>query len=123
VEHLGAVLERTEQRLALALLPADDLDRVVAALDGVGYGQVTRDVPLRSLLPVAEPELLLTDRELAVLAELMKTGSVAEIAAALVVSANTVKSQLRSVYRKLGVNNREDAIAVALTRNLLVERD
>lgn len=123
VEHLGAVLERTGQRLALALLPADDLDRVVSALDDVGYGQVTRDVPLRSLLPVAEPDLLLTDRELAVLAELMKTGSVAEIAAALVVSANTVKSQLRSVYRKLGVNSREDAIAVALTRNLLVERD
>lgn len=123
VEHLGAVLERTEQRLALALLPADDLDRVVSALEGAGYGHVTRDVPLRSLLPVAEPELLLTDRELAVLAELMKTGSVSEIAAVLVVSANTVKSQLRSVYRKLGVNNREDAIAVALTRNLLVERD
>lgn len=123
VEHLGALLERTEQRLALALLPEDDLGRVAAGLDDVGYGRVTRDVPLRSLLPVAEPELLLTDRELAVLGQLLTTGSVAEIAATLVVSANTVKSQLRSVYRKLGVNNREDAIAVALTRNLLVERD
>lgn len=123
VQQLGALLGRTGQRLALALLPTEDLDRVIAALTDAGYEQVTTDVPLRSLLPTAEPELLLSERELAVLAQLMETGSVAEIAAALVVSANTVKTQLRGVYRKLGVNNREDAIAVALNRHLLVQRD
>ncbi|MDR6972047.1 helix-turn-helix transcriptional regulator [Leifsonia shinshuensis] len=123
VEQLGALLRRTGLRLPLALLPADDLERVGQALTAAGYGDVLQDVPLRSLLPVAEPDLLLTDRELAVLGALMNSGSTAEIASVLVVSANTVKTQLRSVYRKLGVNNREDAIAVALSRHLLVERD
>jgi LuxR family maltose regulon positive regulatory protein len=123
VQQLGAILARTQQRLAIAYLPSDDLERVVSALAEAGYGEVTTDVPLRSLLPTAEPELLLSERELAVLAKLMETGSVAEIASALVVSANTVKTQLRGVYRKLGVNNREDAIAVAVARHLLVERD
>jgi LuxR family maltose regulon positive regulatory protein len=123
VQQLGALLARTTLRLPLAFLPSDDLERVAAALQEAGYGEVTTDIPLRSLLPTAEPELLLSERELAVLAQLMETGSVAEIASALVVSANTVKTQLRGVYRKLGVNNREDAIAVAIARHLLVERD
>lgn len=123
VQQLGALLARTTLRLPIAFLPSDDLERVVAALAEAGYGEVTTDVPLRSLLPAAAPELLLSERELAVLAKLMETGSVAEIAAELVVSANTVKTQLRGVYRKLGVNNREDAIAVAIARHLLVERD
>ncbi|MFP3466838.1 LuxR C-terminal-related transcriptional regulator [Leifsonia sp. SIMBA_070] len=123
VEQLGALLSRTEQRLALALLPGDDLERVSHALEAAGYGRLLREIPVRPLLPTAEPELLLTDREVAVLTELLRTGSASEIAAALVVSTNTVKTQLRGVYRKLGVNNREDAIAVALSRHLLVERD
>lgn len=123
VQQLGALLARTQLRLPLAFLPSDDLERVAAALAEAGYGQVATDVPLRSLLPTAAPELLLSERELAVLAQLMETGSAAEIASALVVSTNTVKTQLRAVYRKLGVNNREDAIAVAIARHLLVERD
>jgi LuxR family maltose regulon positive regulatory protein len=123
VQQLGALLERTDQRLALALLPPADLARVSAALEAAGYAHVTASVPLRSLLPEAGPDLLLSDRELAVLGRLMETGSIAEIASSLVVSANTVKTQLRSIYRKLGVRSREDAIAVALDRHLLVERD
>ncbi|WP_314147273.1 LuxR C-terminal-related transcriptional regulator [uncultured Leifsonia sp.] len=123
VDRLGSLLVRTRQRLALAVLPPRDLDRVVAALRAAGFAEVVEDVPLRSLLPELLPETLLSERELAVLAVLMDTGSVAEIASALVVSGNTVKTQLRSVYRKLGVSNREDAIAVAIDRHLLVERD
>ncbi|HMO12231.1 MAG TPA: LuxR C-terminal-related transcriptional regulator, partial [Actinotalea sp.] len=36
-----------------------------------------------------------------------------EIASRLWVSRNTVKSQVRSVYRKLGVSTRADAVARA----------
>jgi len=123
VEQLGALLERTRQRLPLAMLPTDDLERVTTALDGAGYRHVFQDVPLRSLLPASELGLPLTARELAVLTQLVTTSSVAQIASALVVSTNTVKTQLRSLYRKLGVNNREDAVAMAHTRHLLVKRD
>jgi LuxR family maltose regulon positive regulatory protein len=121
--HLGALLRRTEQRLALALLPQTDRDRVAAALVDAGYGDIAADLPAGYLIPDAQAEQLLSDRELTVLAALMETGSITEIASRLVVSTNTVKTQVRSIYRKLGVGNREDAIAVALARHLLVERD
>ncbi len=55
----------------------------------------------------------LTPRERAVLAELAEDVTVEEIAARLWVSRNTVKSQLRSAYRKLGVSSRADAVAWA----------
>jgi LuxR family maltose regulon positive regulatory protein len=123
VERLGSLLQRSELRLPLALLPPADLARVVVALEAAGYAQVTADLPERPLLRDIEPDLLLSTRERAVLEQLMETGSISEIASALVVSSNTVKTQLRSIYRKLGVSSRDDAIAVALERHLLVERD
>lgn len=123
VDRLGSLLARSEQRLALALLPPRDLARVAAALDAAGYVHVTADIPSRPLLRDVEPDLLLSKRELAVLEHLMQGGSFSEIAAALVVSTNTVKTQIRSIYKKLGVSGREDAVAVALERHLLVERD
>ena len=44
--------------------------------------------------------------------------STAALAAALHVSPNTIKSQLRSLYRKLGCTNRGDAIEIALRLRL-----
>lgn len=61
----------------------------------------------------------LTGREQVVLRELVTTSSVQQIAARLHVSANTVKSQRRSLYRKLGATSREDAIATAFAQGLL----
>ena len=119
VQRLGALLDRSQLRLPLALLPPSDLERVVAALAAAGFAHVTSDSALRSLLPDVESAGLLSRRELAVLAQLLHTGSMSEIASVLVVSSNTVKSQVRSIYRKLGVSSREDAIAVALERHLL----
>ncbi len=55
----------------------------------------------------------LTQRELEVL-RLMKEGrTYAEIAGSLVVSINTVRSHVKSIYGKLGVNNRTAALASA----------
>ena len=56
----------------------------------------------------------LSARERLVLAELGRTGSVQQIADALFVSTNTIKSQLRSIYRKLDVSSRDAALAEAL---------
>jgi DNA-binding NarL/FixJ family response regulator len=55
----------------------------------------------------------LTEREAEILA-LMPSGMTnAEIAAHLYVSLNTVKTQLRRLYAKIGVRNRVEAVAVA----------
>lgn len=122
VDHLGAVLAATGLRLPLLMLPATDFGRVTAALAAAGYGEALALDRLSSLLPEVAEEML-TRRETAVLTALLEHSSHAAIAGRLNVSVNTVKSQLRSVYRKLGVSTRDEAIAVALDRHLVVERD
>ena len=62
----------------------------------------------------------LSERELAVLALLPSLLSGREIAHELTVSVNTVKSHIRSIYRKLGVSNRRDAVRQAQGRNLII---
>lgn len=118
LEHLGATLAASGQRLPLALLPAGDLDRVRAALRDAGYSHLLDDLPATILIPEVGGERLLSEREHAVLQALVNTPSNSAIATELVVSVNTVKTQLRSIYRKLGVFNRDEAIAVALARQL-----
>jgi LuxR family maltose regulon positive regulatory protein len=65
---------------------------------------------------LAEP---LTERELEVLRLLAAGMSSPEIAQHFVVSINTVKTQIKSIYSKLDVHSREDAIAKARALGLL----
>ena len=60
----------------------------------------------------------LTDAELRVLKLLMTTGYT-QIAATLYISRNTVKTHVRSVYQKLGVSSRSEAIERAVELRLL----
>ena len=55
----------------------------------------------------------LTERELAVLALLPSALTLRQIAGRRYVSLNTVKSQTRAIYRKLGVSGRDEAVARA----------
>ncbi|KQS96944.1 helix-turn-helix domain-containing protein [Cellulomonas sp. Leaf395] len=55
----------------------------------------------------------LTQRERVVMGELAEDITLEEIAARLWVTRNTVKSQLRSAYRKIGVSTRAEAVAWA----------
>jgi LuxR family transcriptional regulator, maltose regulon positive regulatory protein len=66
--------------------------------------------------PPIEP---LSSRERKVLRLLAAGLSNAEIAAELVVSINTIRTQARSIYHKLNVKNRHEAVATALTWKLL----
>ena len=60
----------------------------------------------------AEP---LTAAELRIL-KLLPTCTYLQIAATLYISHNTVKTQLRSVYQKLGVTSRGSAVQLICTR-------
>ncbi|MFW0793552.1 LuxR C-terminal-related transcriptional regulator [Gordonia sp. CPCC 205515] len=62
---------------------------------------------------------LLTERELVVLRYLPTMYKAAEIAADLFVSVNTVKTHQQSIYRKLGVSTRREAVDRARERKLL----
>ena len=63
------------------------------------------------------PEL--SAREQDVLALLVSLSNLGEIAEQLAVSVNTVKSHVRAIYGKLGVNTRRTAVLTALERGLL----
>ena len=60
----------------------------------------------------------LTDAELRVL-KLLPTTSYVQIAAALYISLNTVKTHLRSIYQKLGASSRPEAIQRAVELRML----
>jgi NarL family two-component system response regulator LiaR len=61
----------------------------------------------------------LTDREREVLAVMVEGGSNAEIAERLVVSLSTAKFHVSSILSKLCVNNRAEAVALALKHHLI----
>ncbi|GIG36858.1 LuxR C-terminal-related transcriptional regulator [Cellulomonas pakistanensis] len=61
---------------------------------------------------------LLSPRELVVLAELTSDDSLEDIARRQFVSRNTVKSQVRSIYRKIGASTRDEAVAWARSAGL-----
>ncbi|MGC5168059.1 LuxR C-terminal-related transcriptional regulator [Luteimicrobium sp. DT211] len=61
----------------------------------------------------------LTEREREILLYLRSSMTAADVARALFVSVNTVKTHQRAIYRKLGVTGRRDAVRVAFERGLL----
>jgi DNA-binding CsgD family transcriptional regulator len=123
IEHLGSLLDHTGLRVPLALLPPADFERLRGALLEQGFGRLFDGIEIRSVLADTTPDTILSEREQIVLAALLRHNSPTGIASELVVSVNTVKTQLRSIYRKLGVSSRDEAIAVALDRHLLSEHD
>lgn len=123
IDQLGNILDRTGLRVPLALVPQADFLRLRCALVEAGHHGIVETLPSRSIFPDADPATLLTERELAVLHGLLRTPSTASIADELMVSVNTVKTQLKSLYRKLGVSSRDEAIAVALDRHLMIDPD
>ncbi|MGV2982666.1 LuxR C-terminal-related transcriptional regulator [Microbacterium sp. AGC85] len=123
IDQLGSLLERTGQRLAIAMLPSADMAHVVAGLCSSGYSRLFDGIPIRAIVPTIKPDALLSEREIAVLRVLVTTSSASQIAAELTVSKNTVKTQLKSLYRKLGASSRDEALAIAVDRHLIVEND
>jgi LuxR family maltose regulon positive regulatory protein len=67
----------------------------------------------------APPQVVLTDRELAVLRYLPSRLTNQEIAAELFMSVNTVKTHLKNLYAKIGASSRSDAVRRARTLDLL----
>lgn len=78
-----------------------------------------RRTPPRTPGPTALVVEELSGRERDVLRRLARMMSTEEIAADLFVSVNTVKTHLKSAYRKLGVNRRGDAVHRARELHLL----
>ncbi|UNX54344.1 LuxR C-terminal-related transcriptional regulator [Georgenia sp. TF02-10] len=110
--HLAtAVAEQTGMLRPFVLVPRGDLEAVAATMQPGAPGQTISalaadDGPLPRVAQAAP----LSAREIRVLRELATGRPVAVIARRLYVSESTVKTQMRSIYRKLGVHSREDAV-------------
>ena len=68
-----------------------------------------------------QPEAIreLTRRELDVLHLLASEESTSQIAQRLYVAPSTVKTQVKSIYRKLGVSSRKEAVEEAYARGII----
>ena len=111
-----ARIQRETVEVLLALAQRDDNETGVQRLKRV-------DDTLRALTAAPDSQLALLDgpngrvlaepltaREITVLRLLRGTLTRREMAQELCLSANTIKSHVRAVYRKLGVSSRRDAI-------------
>jgi LuxR family transcriptional regulator, maltose regulon positive regulatory protein len=101
--------------IAAAAVIRDCADPGPTVRDWFGREQRARRVR-PSAAALTEP---LTERELAIVALLPTTMSQREMAGSLFVSPNTVKTHLRSIYRKLGAASRDDAVLRARSLDLL----
>lgn len=91
---------------------------LVGALLSIAAGEDVSDNP-DSVVPTGEALGVITAREYDVLRRAAMGESNPEIAAALFVSRNTVKSYLQSLFQKLDARNRVEAIARARDLGLL----
>ena len=113
------LLEAYELRLPLLGLPLDDLR---AISDGGGFALPMLDgVP--EIYDSGPERPRLTAAETRMVEALDRTGRVDELAAELHISANTVKTHLRRIYRKLGASNRQEALGIARLHGLLRSSD
>ncbi|SJN40928.1 regulatory protein, LuxR [Microbacterium esteraromaticum] len=110
-QHAVTVAEAYELTTPFLLVPVDDRELF--------------DIEMPWPTPTiraGEATASLTDRECVILRELVDTASASAIADHLHVSVNTVKSQRRSLYRKLGVTSRQQALTAAVAQGLLGTR-
>ncbi|SIO29351.1 helix-turn-helix transcriptional regulator [Agromyces cerinus] len=106
-------------RRLLATVPRQLVDRVRAHLSGEELAEF--DAATNDLTHFAmKMRPILTPSELRVLSALPTQPTTAAIASAFHVSPNTIKSQLKALYRKLGCSTRHEAIKIATRHRLLV---
>jgi LuxR family transcriptional regulator, maltose regulon positive regulatory protein len=124
-----ALLDARQERLRRPFLDAGAWIRpllATPALHELAAGWLTPGLPRHggqsgpeSPSPPPLVEVELSGRERDVLERLARMMSTEEVAADLYVSVNTVKTHLKSVYRKLAVNRRGDAVRRARDLRLL----
>ena len=115
-----SIADQTGLLSAFSTISTTDIDTLeeTAATASRALAQF-RTTPLPESFPRNVHIVALTEREHTVLTLLAHGMAPAAIADTLFVSVNTVKTQLRTLYRKLDAHNRNDAITRAHTLKLL----
>ncbi|GJF23488.1 MULTISPECIES: response regulator transcription factor [Streptomyces] len=103
------------------LLKAERPEELFAAIHAAARGRTALSGPVASrvMANMRSPRPSLTGRERDILAQLATGLGNREIARALFISEATVKTHLRRIYDKLGVDTRAGAVSVAKEQRLL----
>jgi DNA-binding NarL/FixJ family response regulator len=106
------------------VVPAEiwDLTRAALVTQGLQVQAVATPVgqPLRHSVRLGHDETVaLTDREQQVLLLLATGARHEDIARSLCLSAHTIRSHQKTLFRKLGVHDRSEAVAVGYQRGFL----
>ena len=116
--RIATIAETGHFRRLFTSVPAEVVERVREQLDDSRIGSFDAGLAGLGFLPRFQPRPQLTRAEGRVLGALQTATTTAEIAELLGVSVNTVKTQLRRLYRKLGVSSRVEAIAAGERHDL-----
>ena len=121
--HLQEAVSLVEQsglvRL-FTLVPQEDLRRLDAEFPYVIPADIMAVVTAApQVFPPPREPVQLSERETEVLHQIATASPLSQVARRLFVSENTVKSQVRNIYRKLGVHNRRDAVTRAAALGIL----
>ncbi|MBD3751403.1 MAG: response regulator transcription factor, partial [Micrococcales bacterium] len=122
LQRAGLPAEERISGAAAALARDEGLWRPFAVVPAAVRDEIPLDLPshlAHATVPAPPPAVILTPREREVLTALASPDSLAQIAARLHVSVNTIKSQVRSLYRRMGVSSRQEAIAEATRLGLV----
>ncbi|MFF9626688.1 response regulator [Streptomyces griseosporeus] len=103
------------------LLKAERPEELFAAIHAAAQGRTALSAPVagRVMARMRSPLPALTPRELDILTHLARGLGNRDIARELHISEATVKTHLRRIYDKLGVDTRAGAVAVAKERRLV----
>lgn len=107
------------------LLKDAPLERIAQIIRLVNEGytilnnQIARKLALRAVRPTHPAAFDLTEREMEVLEKIAEGLSNAEVADTLVISRSTVKTHLISIFRKLDVKTRSEAVIFAQSQGLI----
>lgn len=110
-----------EDHRTFATISRDDLEALTAIVPALRVEiRLLDERGVAEIYPPSIDLVELSQRERVVLTALDQSGTLPEIASSLYVSRNTIKAQLRSIYAKLGVSSRTEAVAVGRQLGLLL---
>lgn len=126
--HFAVLTSSQDERLARAALEAGarsfllksmDGDEILASFRAIRAGMAVVHPSVAALAGKPNPFAALTPREIDVLVELANGASNARIAHSLDITERTVKAHIGSVFLKLGVADRTEAVAFAWRNGLM----
>lgn len=101
------------------MLKESGREEILAGVHAVFEGRICLPPAIADRLANRDPELQVTGRETEVLRLMVKGLMNKEIASVLCLSENTVKTHVKSIFKKLEVSDRAEAVSSALQRGII----